>query len=61
MGKVVANDKKYVYILGQNISKFRQEKFLTTASLYVLNCFKYFLIIIFRQNVSKNQELSQKI
>ena len=33
--------------------KIRQENFWTISSLYVLNSFKYFLIYILRQNVSK--------
>ena len=36
-------------------SKIRQEKFWTISSVYVLNCFKYFLMYILGQNVSKNQ------
>ena len=39
--------------LGQNVQKNQTRKILTFSSLYVLSCFKYFLIYILRQNVSK--------
>ena len=42
-------------ILGQNVSKIRQETFWTISNPYVLNCFKYFLIYILGQMSQKNQ------
>ena len=41
----------------QNVQKkMKQEKNWTASSLYVVNCFKYFLIYILEQNVQKKMK-----
>ena len=62
--KVLSYSQKYLKHFGLEMSRvygvlahfeFKIHKdFKTIPSLYVLNCFKYFLIHILGQNVSKN-------